>query len=149
MIKGRIKFAARCRELDRQYEANNNADLDNGVYNKLANESRTALGNEEEKTARDLPAGKKKAKDGSDGLKQEDSLVSSFNEAEKASEAELERLESMALENKKRIKTPEALSLSDRKHLMDSEEALVIGKIGVSVLDEMYVAEVESWGFPR
>ena len=42
VIKGKIKFAARCRELDRQYEANNNADLDNGVYNKLAQESRTA-----------------------------------------------------------------------------------------------------------
>lgn len=62
LIKGKIKFAARCRELDRQYEANNNADLDNGVYNKLAQESRTAQGNEEEKTARDLPAGKKRAK---------------------------------------------------------------------------------------
>ena len=35
LIKGKIKFRARCREMDKQYEANNNADLDNGVYNKL------------------------------------------------------------------------------------------------------------------
>ena len=28
-----IKFAPKCKDLDRQYEQNNNADLDNGVYN--------------------------------------------------------------------------------------------------------------------
>jgi serine/threonine protein kinase len=32
--KGCIKFAPRCREIDKQYENNNNADLDNGVYHK-------------------------------------------------------------------------------------------------------------------
>ncbi len=30
-----IHFAAKVRDLDRQYEKNNNGDLDNGVYNKL------------------------------------------------------------------------------------------------------------------
>jgi hypothetical protein len=29
-----LKFAARCKEIDRQYEKNNNCELDNGVYNK-------------------------------------------------------------------------------------------------------------------
>lgn len=33
-----IKFDKRCRDLNRQYEANNNADLDNGVYNAFVNE---------------------------------------------------------------------------------------------------------------
>jgi len=33
-----IKFGAKCRDLDRQYEQNNNADLDNGVYNEFINE---------------------------------------------------------------------------------------------------------------
>lgn len=28
-----MKFGAKCRDIDRQYEMNNNADLDNGVYN--------------------------------------------------------------------------------------------------------------------
>lgn len=33
-----LKFARRCREIDRQYEFNNNGDLDNGVYhNKVYN----------------------------------------------------------------------------------------------------------------
>ena len=31
-----LKFARRCREIDRQYEFNNNGDLDNGVYHKFA-----------------------------------------------------------------------------------------------------------------
>lgn len=30
--KKAIKFAAKVKEIDRQYEANNNAELDNGVY---------------------------------------------------------------------------------------------------------------------
>ena len=29
-----LNFARRCREIDRQYEFNNNGDLDNGVYHK-------------------------------------------------------------------------------------------------------------------
>ena len=35
-----IKFAAKVRDADRQYEKNNNGDLDNGVYNKMVCESR-------------------------------------------------------------------------------------------------------------
>ena len=33
-----IKFSKRCRDLNREYEENNNADLDNGVYNAFVNE---------------------------------------------------------------------------------------------------------------
>lgn len=33
-----LKFAARVRDVDKQYEMNNNADLDNGVYHKVENE---------------------------------------------------------------------------------------------------------------
>lgn len=29
-----FKFSNRCREIDRQYENNNNGQLDNGVYHK-------------------------------------------------------------------------------------------------------------------
>ena len=30
-----INFNRRCREIDRQYEFNNNGELDNGVYHKF------------------------------------------------------------------------------------------------------------------
>jgi len=33
-----IKFAARVRDVDKQYEINNNAELDNGVYHKFEEE---------------------------------------------------------------------------------------------------------------
>ena len=33
-----IRFSKKCRDLNREYEANNNADLDNGVYNAFVNE---------------------------------------------------------------------------------------------------------------
>lgn len=35
MDKGAVKFHARCRDVNRQYEQNNNWELDNGVYNKF------------------------------------------------------------------------------------------------------------------
>ena len=38
--KGSIRFAARCRDQDRQYEINNNGELDNGVYHKFVYSSR-------------------------------------------------------------------------------------------------------------
>ena len=33
-----VKFSARVKEIDRQYELNNNADLDNGVYHQEEDE---------------------------------------------------------------------------------------------------------------
>ena len=42
-----IKFAARCRDQNRQYEINNNADLDNGVYHKFVYSSKDNATNEQ------------------------------------------------------------------------------------------------------
>ena len=36
-----LKFSAKVKEIDRQYELNNNADLDNGVYHQEDEESNT------------------------------------------------------------------------------------------------------------
>ena len=38
--KATVRFAARCRDQDRQYEINNNGELDNGVYHKFVYSSR-------------------------------------------------------------------------------------------------------------
>ena len=49
-----VKFAARCREVDRQYEAQNNSKLDNGVYNKFVRDSPgndSEIGKEDEEEA--------------------------------------------------------------------------------------------------
>ena len=46
-----FKFAARCRDQDRQYEINNNAELDNGVYHKFVYS--TKEDNENKKDGRD------------------------------------------------------------------------------------------------
>jgi hypothetical protein len=39
-----LKFAARCRDQDRQYEINNKAELDNGVYHKFVYSSKDETG---------------------------------------------------------------------------------------------------------
>ena len=50
-----LKFAARCRDQDRQYEINNNAELDNGVYHKFVYSTKDskAAGGDDNKAAKD------------------------------------------------------------------------------------------------
>jgi len=51
-----FKFAARCRDQDRQYEINNNAELDNGVYHKFVystQDSKAGPAENENKPAKD------------------------------------------------------------------------------------------------
>ena len=54
--KEMIKFAARCRDQDRQYEINNNAELDNGVYHKFVYSTKDDKGAEKEDRRRDEEA---------------------------------------------------------------------------------------------
>lgn len=42
-----FKFAARCRDQDRQYEINNNAELDNGVYHKFVYSTKDSKADDE------------------------------------------------------------------------------------------------------
>ncbi len=46
--KALIKFAARCRDQDRQYEINNNCELDNGVYHKFVYSSHEGGGEQQQ-----------------------------------------------------------------------------------------------------
>ena len=47
-----LKFAARCRDQDRQYEINNNAELDNGVYHKFVYSTKDSKAPEGDKPAK-------------------------------------------------------------------------------------------------
>jgi len=69
-----LKFAPKVKDLDRQYEHNNNADLDNGVYNNIGNEDDPAANNNE-KSQESL-------------LSSQDSLKKSFKETELSSDDE-------------------------------------------------------------
>lgn len=82
-----IKFAAKCRETDRQYEINNCWELDNGVYNKFVyNENEESKGedndiSESSQTDRSNMLKKKSKKpQGADAFLN-DSLNSSFKES--------------------------------------------------------------------
>jgi hypothetical protein len=76
-----FRFKGKVKDLDRQYEINNNAELDNGVYNKFMYNSNED-GDKEE----------------GDKLAQEDSLMSSIrnqnlddDEDEEAEDADVQR----------------------------------------------------------
>lgn len=80
-----IRYNAKCRDFNRQYEMNNNCELDNGVYNKFMQSSRASL--------HFSPSQKE---DGhSDGLSGGDSLQLSF----KLKEMQLEDADDQALDN--------------------------------------------------
>ena len=51
-----FKFAARCRDQDRQYEINNNAELDNGVYHKFVYSTKDSKNADKEDKKRDEEA---------------------------------------------------------------------------------------------
>ena len=79
-----MKFAARVRDIDKQYELNNNKELDNGVYHKCEEED-----------------GKDK-KDNKLG-ESDDSLQSSFNkESSMRSDDDEETIRIKEMEKKKR-----------------------------------------------
>jgi serine/threonine protein kinase len=67
-----VKFNAKCRDFNRQYEMNNNCELDNGVYNKFMESSSASL-NMTQSRQSDL----------TDGLSGGDSLQISFEKKEK------------------------------------------------------------------
>ena len=74
MDKKAIRFNAKCRDFNRQYEMNNNWELDNGVYNKFMCSSRASL---------NFSPSQQEDEGNSDGLSGGDSLQLSFNKNEK------------------------------------------------------------------
>lgn len=84
-----IKFSKKCREKNRVYEQNNNADLDNGVYNEFVNEQEKEEGimcKKEEDSEEE-----KKASDDSDHIMKSsssDSLQKSFKSNDLSSDDE-------------------------------------------------------------
>lgn len=71
-----LKFAPKVKDLDRQYEHNNNADLDNGVYNNVGNEDDP------------MAAGNSSNSSSSEKHESQDSLKKSFKETELSSDDE-------------------------------------------------------------
>jgi hypothetical protein len=76
MLRSRraIRFNAKCRDFNRQYEMNNNCELDNGVYNKFMCSSRASI---------NFSPSQQEDDNRSDGLSGGDSLQMSFNKKEK------------------------------------------------------------------
>ena len=90
--KKQIKYAAKVKEIDRQYEANNNAELDNGVYHQDSDE-------EEKKEEEN-----KKKKNGSLEGSFDDGNAYDDGEVNKKKQSEWQMLEQMVID---RVKTEE------------------------------------------
>ncbi len=85
-----IRFAPKVKDLDRQYEQNNNADLDNGVYNQFINDQEKeeeALNQKQKEDKKDKDEDNKSIKSLGENSSQ-DSLKRSFRETELSSDDE-------------------------------------------------------------
>jgi hypothetical protein len=144
-----IRYNAKCRDFNRQYEMNNNCELDNGVYNKFMQSSRASL--------HFSPS--QQDDDHSDGLSGGDSLELSFKQKEKqleeaddqTSDNQIE--EEIRLEQDKRDKgeftefemvTQEAES----KYTIDLI-AFIDNMIDKEDIDMYIVEEITEYGYPK
>ena len=64
-----IKYAPRVKDINRQYEMNNNCELDNGVYNKFVKQSTDDM----------KDGSQNNSNNGDDHSKSDNSLVTSMN----------------------------------------------------------------------
>lgn len=75
-----LKLNARVRDIDRQYEFNNNCELDNGVYNRFVNEEEDKK--EEEKSIR-LDGGSQKEDNKKTDLRELEGMIEEQNKEDK------------------------------------------------------------------
>lgn len=61
-----LRLSRLCREIDRQYEFNNNGQLDNGVYHKQVNNSQESDGSTDSKGDKGKKKKKKQVSDDED-----------------------------------------------------------------------------------
>ncbi|CAI2382573.1 unnamed protein product [Moneuplotes crassus] len=128
-----LKFNAKCRDFNRQYEMNNNCELDNGVYNKFMESSRASLHFTDSQN---------------DGLTGGNSVELSFNKNKDAEEFEDEddmdnqiELEIKDQQNKKdkgELSEFELITQEAENNQLDKEE-----------IDDFLVEEVSNYGYPE
>ena len=138
-----FRFNARVRDADRQYEQNNNCELDNGVYNKFYAESekgekKDGQASEEDKNSDDSLENSFRAST----IRSEDDPEGEApkKEARKKPMTELEKLESM-IEKKNEEEQSSRKEIAPLKNTVLIEEPLVIQ-------DEV-VLQVVAYGYPQ
>jgi hypothetical protein len=104
--KGCLKFAARVRDIDKQYEINNTAELDNGVYHKF----------EEEKVE------EKKDPNSDDSLQSSFNKESSLRSNEEDEELRLKKQKEKQERRKKKSKKVKQTEMEKLENLINKEE---------------------------
>ena len=139
-----VKFLRNARDADRQYEQNNNCELDNGVYNKFYAESekgekKDGQASEEEKNSQDSLENSFRAST----IRSEDEAEGEApkkKEQRKKPMTELEKLESL-LEKKNEEEQSSRKEKAPLKNAVPIEEPIVI-------TDEV-VLQVVAFGYPQ
>mmetsp|Transcript_15985 Transcript_15985/g.11531 ORF Transcript_15985/g.11531 Transcript_15985/m.11531 type:complete len:322 (-) Transcript_15985:42-1007(-) len=133
-----LKFAPKVKEINRQYEQNNNAELDNGVYHqddeeeeKKANSLETSFDKNEQVDLLNDP--------------EEDKLQSEIEEGQrKKKQSEWQKIEQQIVDDQRT--ESEARCDTD---LEDSITHAGLQRVQTLVINDKLVAEIERTGYPR
>ena len=148
-----LKFNARVREADRQYEQNNNCELDNGVYNKFYEESEKEEekggGKEEKKSEDSLENSFKASTIRSEDDVEEDLHAANVPQKKKSPkpQTELEKLE--VLIEKKKVEEGGGNDSGPAKETNREKGASALAAPIALVIEEGIVGAVVTYGYPR
>nr|QJD55598.1 snf1-related protein kinase [Euplotes vannus] len=128
-----IKFNAKCRDFNRQYEMNNNCDLDNGVYNKFMESSRASLHFSDSQN---------------DGLSGGNSIELSFNKEKDLQEFDDEEEMDHQIEEEIKLQQDriEKGELSEFEMIKQEAENNQLDK---EEIDPFLVDEISKYGYPQ
>ncbi len=158
-----LKFAAKVKEIDRQYEANNNAELDNGVYHQDSEEEK-----KEEEKKKEAEKNKKSKynsietsfdKENKGNNDDDGELQKEIEEGQKLkNQSEWQKLEKMVIDKQKIEDEEEDKNhKSNEKHNVQASNnkqpstssLMMMGSAMTLVIDDNIIAEIEKSGFPR
>ena len=141
-----IKFNAKCRDFNRQYEMNNNCDLDNGVYNKFMQSSRASLHFTDSQ----------KDDENIDILSSQDSIELSFNKEKETEDLDGQELNEKIEEEikvqqdrKNRGEFSDFEMITQEAESKDLKDNYIDNTVDKEDIDEFLVEEIAEYGYPK
>ncbi len=138
MIQDRscLKFAARVREVDRKYEANNNQELDNGVYHKFEEEEEKEAAPKQHSSSDSLQSSFNKESEMRSDDEEENQRIKEIRKNKKKKQTEIEKLESM-------------IQQQEKPDIAKFQEETALKSADTLIINESIISQIEAFGYPK
>ena len=149
-----MKFAPKVKEINRQYEMNNNAELDNGVYHQDDEEDEENKEKKEKVNSLETSFDKNELQNNSEDKMDEKKIQSEIEEGqERKKQSEWQKLEQMIVDGQRTEDGIEVNNNQKNNDFDNDENAFFLGT-GIQaaqtlIINENIIGEIEVSGFPR